>query len=146
MIPIRVTRGGETVAVVQIFGHHVYDRHGWPRAREEPGESPGYVVTHGALPPAVVADLRDAVLRSPVCGMLGDYLYRIDDPEPPSPPPRRSARRRRWAALIFARVSAESFRPVRASSRSSLRTCAGRGTLSFAAAFFAFASSLFPAG
>jgi hypothetical protein len=94
MIAIRVTRGGVDVAVIHFFGRDIYDRHGWPRVQEAPGETPGVTVAHGALPAEVIAQLLDAVLRSPVTGMVGDYGYRIDEPMAASPPrPRRSRRR-----------------------------------------------------
>jgi hypothetical protein len=77
-----------------MFGHEVYDRHGWPRVREAPGEKPEYAVDRGELPTEIIAGLLHAVLQSPVTGMVGDYGYRIDEPQQPLPP-RPSRRRRR---------------------------------------------------
>jgi hypothetical protein len=94
MIPIRVTRSGAEVAVIHFFGHHIYDRHGWPRVQETPDETPGYAIARGELPAAVVADIYEAVLRSPVTGMTGDYSYHIDEPSESLPPRPRRRRRR----------------------------------------------------
>jgi hypothetical protein len=93
MIAICVTRSGVEVAVLRFFGHQVYDRHGWPRVREAPSETTGYTVHRGELPTDIIARLLDAVLQSPVTGMVGDYGYRIDEPQQPLPS--RPIRRRR---------------------------------------------------
>jgi hypothetical protein len=80
--------------VIHFFGHHVYDRHGWPRVQETPGETPGCTIAKGELPVAAVAELFQAVLLSPATGMASDYSYRIDDlPERLPPRPRRKRRR-----------------------------------------------------
>jgi hypothetical protein len=93
MIAIRVTRSGDEVALLRFFGYEVYDRHGWPRVRDVPGETPGFAVDHGELPTEIIARILDAVLQSPVTGMVGDFAYHIDEPEQPAPP--RPIRRRR---------------------------------------------------
>jgi hypothetical protein len=93
MIAIRVTRSGAEVALLRFFGYEVYDRHGWPRVREAPGETPGCAVDHGELPTEIISGLLGAVLQSPVTGMVGDFGYRIDEPQQPLPP--RPIRRRR---------------------------------------------------
>ena len=94
MIAICVTRSAVEVAVLQFFGYEVYDRHGWPRVREAPSETTGYAVHRGELPTDIIAQLLDAVLQSPVTGMVGDYGYRIDEPQQPlrSRPIRRRRR------------------------------------------------------
>jgi hypothetical protein len=96
MIPIRVTCGGKHVALIHFFGHHVYDRTGWPRVRETDGETAGWAVVSGKLPAAVIGQLRDAVIRSPVTGIVGEFAYQVDEPSPGSSrTPRRSRSRRR---------------------------------------------------
>src|SRR5262249_54215416 len=54
MIAIRVTRSGVEVALLRVFGYEVYDRHGWPRVREAPGETPGFAVDHGELQTEII--------------------------------------------------------------------------------------------
>ena len=93
MIAICDTRSGVEVAVLRFFGYEVYDRHWWPRVHEAPGETTGYAVDRGELPTDIIARLLDAVLQSPVTGMVGDYGYRIDEPEQPLPS--RPIRKRR---------------------------------------------------
>jgi hypothetical protein len=94
MIAIRVTRRGVEVALVQFSGYDVYDRHGWPRVSSAPNETQECTVACGELPTEIIGALLDAVLRSPVTGMVGDYGYRIDEPQQPlSRRPRRSRKR-----------------------------------------------------
>jgi hypothetical protein len=93
MIAIRVTRCGVEIALLRFFGYEVYDLQGWPRVREAPGETPGWAVDRGELPTEIIAGLLDAVLQSPVTGMVGENGYRIDEPQQPLPP--RPIRRRR---------------------------------------------------
>jgi hypothetical protein len=71
--------------LLRFFGHDVYDRHGWPRVRDAPSETPGYAIVRGELRTEIIARLLDAVLQSPVTGMVGDFGYRIDEPQQPLP-------------------------------------------------------------
>jgi hypothetical protein len=43
--------------LLRFLGYEVYDRHGWPRVRESPGETPGYAVDHGELPTETITGL-----------------------------------------------------------------------------------------
>jgi hypothetical protein len=93
MIAIRVTRSGVEVALRRLLGYEVYDRHGWPRVRESPRETPACTVDRGELPTEIITGLLNVVLQSRVTGMLGEYGYRIDEPQQLLP--LRPIRRRR---------------------------------------------------